>query len=167
METILPKEIKIIRLDSYLQTIKNSLGTGLFRNLFAEVDGKRMDILKNGGLSCPVFVSSILYLHKLCSDIHATVDGTTKDIKAFGWEEVKTPRVGAVLVWESAKTTDHSGDVYPHHQHIGFYVDEESAISNSASVGYPVQHHWTFGLQDNNQPIRKVEKIFWYKKLEK
>ena len=72
-------DVQIILYDSYLHAIKNSVGSNLFRNLYAYVDGKKMDILENGNLSCANFVSSILYSYKLIGGKHATVDGTVRD----------------------------------------------------------------------------------------
>ena len=99
-------KVEIILFDSYFQAIKNSVGSGLFRNLYALVDGSKMDILKNGGLSCPVFLSSILYLFKLSTDVHATVDGTIRDMENFSWQIILKPRPGAVLLWEAKDTEE-------------------------------------------------------------
>ncbi len=56
--TLLPKE-------SYLAMIKNSVGTNMFRNLYATSGGEVQDIVREGELSCAYFVSSILYIFKL------------------------------------------------------------------------------------------------------
>lgn len=153
-------DVKIILYDSYLQAIKNSVGSNLFRNLYAHVDGKRKDVLKNGILSCATFVSSILYLHKLIADTHATVNGTVKDLHKSGWREITTPKKGTVLLWEAVKFKDGS-----FHKHIGFYVNNSKAISNNTRKHRPASHHWTFGVR-SGKPVRKVEKIFWHKRLE-
>lgn len=95
-----PKKQKVepILIDTYLGAIKNSIGSKMFRNLYAKVDGKKVDITKNGNLSCAVFVSSILFLFKLIKGVHATVNGTIRDLKESGWIETKTPEIGCVLV---------------------------------------------------------------------
>lgn len=165
----MPK-VEILIFDSYFQAIQNSKGSNLFRNLFAEVDGQRMDICKDGGLSCPVFVSSILILYGLAQGPprgpHANVMSVVKNMEDSGWYKIKRPRRGAVLVWEAKDTKDPSGDVYPSHLHLGFYVGEDKAISNSSKVGQPIEHHWTYGTKDG-KPIRKVIAIYWHDKLGK
>lgn len=127
----------------------------MFRNLYAEIDDKETDILKNGSLSCSVFASSVLYLNKLIKDVHAQTYSTEKDMIQSGWVEIKDLRPGAVLVWE--KKDGKSG--MPHN-HIGFYIGDKMAISNnSRGTGFPWKHHYTY----NN--TRKIEKIYWHPEL--
>lgn len=159
-------DVKIVLNKSYIKAIKNSVGSNLFRNLYAYVDGKKIDMTKDGSLSCSRFVSSILYLFKLCNDVHVTVDGAVKDMELAQWKKIEKPRPGAVLVWEEKETIDQDGDVYPHHRHIGFYIEKNKAISTPFKKGQPILHHWTYGIK-NGQPVRKVEQIFWNKKLDK
>ncbi len=140
---------------SYVSTIKNSIGSNLFQNLYATVDGKEVDITTNGNLSCAYYASSILLIFKLIKSVHATVDGTVRDLKEFGWVEIKEPKIGAVLVWEKV---DFGNKQY--HKHIGFYIGEEKAISNDQEKGCPNEHDWQFNGK------RKIEAIFWNPKLE-
>ena len=168
----MPKlKVEILLFDSYFQAIKNSIGSDLFRNLFALVDGKKIDICKNGGLSCPVFASSILVLYGLIEGPpkgpHANVGSVVKNMKNSGWKKIKVPRPGAVIVWEAKETEDPAGDVYASHCHLGFYIGDEKAISNSSRIGQPIEHHWTYGTTQNGQPFRKVVAIYWHDKLEK
>ena len=149
-----PKVFPLLR-DSYLAVIDNSVGSSLFRNLYAEVDGEKKDIMDNGDLSCAFFTSSILALFKLVKETHATVDGTVRDLQESGWKIIKEPKIGAVLVWEKADFTNDGL-----HKHVGFYVENEKAISNSSKEKSPTKHHWTFNGE------RKVEMIFWNEKLE-
>lgn len=155
-----PLDVKVILKESYIKAIKNSVGSNLFRNFYAFINGKKKDILENGVLSCAAFTSSILYLFKLTTDTHATVKGTVADLEKSGWVQTKKPREGAVLVWEILKFG--GNDM---HRHIGFYVGKNKAISNSKERGYPILHHWTFGVK-NGRPVRKVEQIFWNKKID-
>ncbi|MDP2945949.1 MAG: hypothetical protein Q8N61_00645 [bacterium] len=160
------KKEKVIPIlfDTYIAFIKNSMGSKIFRNFYAEVNGKRTDILKNGILSCACFVSSLLYLFKLIKDAHATVEGTIRDLQQSGWKSAKggsasggkKPKIGSIIVWEK----NHNS-----HKHIGFYVGNNKAISTSSKNGQPVIHHWTYGVK-KNRPVRKVEAIFWNKKLQ-
>jgi len=150
--------IKILLLDSYLATIKNAVGTKMFRNLFAQVDGKRQDILKNGELSCAAFTSAIPLMFGLIKASHATVSGLITDLENSGWKKITKPRPGAILVWDHK---DFGGET---HQHCGFHIGQDQAISNSTAKGVPAQHHWTYG-QKNGKVGRTVTAIYWHPKL--
>ena len=143
--------------DSYLRIIRNSIGTRLFRNFYAIVDGKKKDILRGGDLSCAYFVSCVLRIFGLIKDIHTTVLGTISDIKKSGWKIVKVPKPGSVLVWEKQKFGQEE------HRHIGFYIGNKKAISNSSVKQNvkrtPVEHSFTFGRK------RSIQAIYWHKKL--
>lgn len=151
------KKQKIVPLifDTYLAVIKNSVGSKLFRNFYAKVNGKRTDIMRNGDLSCAFYVSSVLVLFQMINKIHGTVDSTVLDLKKSGWRIIKKPKIGSVLVWE--KIDFGKNNI---HRHIGFYIGNNKAISNSCESGYPVRHYWTFGGK------RKIEMILWNPKLE-
>lgn len=145
--------------ETYLAVIKNSLKSTLFRNFYAEVEGKKQDIMKGGGLSCAFFVSSILVMFGLVERIHGTVAGAIKDLEKSGWQKIKKPRLGSILIWEAIDFGKNNI-----HKHMGFYIGLNQAISNNSKLKYPVKHHWTFGLK-NNKPKRKVEAIFWNKQF--
>lgn len=165
--------VRIKKLKSLLALIENAVKGGdnyLFRNLFAEEDGKEMDILENGGNSCAVFVSWILYLFNSTLEFekkprwiqytHATVFGTVKDLLASGWQEIDKLKPGAVLVWEKREGAMLEDKNIPK-DHIGFYVGNDEAISNdSKKTGFPVRHNVTYN------GTRKVEKILWHPALE-
>jgi hypothetical protein len=144
--------VKLLKKKNYLAIIENAAKgeNHMFRNLYAEIDGREKDILENGGLSCAVFVSSVLYLHKLIRDLHANVGSTEQDLKKSGWIEIREIKPGAVLVWEKKNG----------HKHVGFYLDNETAISNDSLAGYPRKHHFTY----NN--TRKIEKMYWHKEID-
>lgn len=142
---------------TYLAVINNSQGASLWRNFYAKVNGRETDITQNGNLSCAFFVSTLLVTFSLIKRIHATVKGTIKDLKKSGWRMIKNPRKGSILIWEAKKEDD--GKSY---EHIGFYMGDKTAISNSSRVGKPVLHHWTFGVK-NGAPVRKIKAIFWRK----
>ncbi len=148
-----PAKPKPLIKESYLAAIQNSLGSKLFRNFYAEIDGEKQDIMRGGELSCAFFVSSLATLFGLCSKVHGTVKGATEDLAQSGWTKVKKPKPGAILVWEAL---DFGGES---HQHIGFWVGQDEAISNSTNKRTPAKHHWTF------EGKRKVLAIWWNKKL--
>ena len=154
--------IKILRKKNYLTMIENSLKgpNYLFRNFYVEENGQEKDVLENGGLSCAVVVSSILYL---CNPIlefsgkpkwlnltHANVLSTEKDMQKSGWYEIKDLRLGAVLVWEKKDS----------HKHIGFCIGNNMAVSNDSHTGFPWKHHYTY------DGTRKIEKIYWHLELD-
>lgn len=144
--------VKRLLFETYLATIKNSVGARIFRNFYALIGGKKQDIMKNGKLSCAFFVSSILRIFGLIKDIHGTVDGTVKDLKKSGWKVLRRPKTGSVLVWSKpndSKTT---------HRHIGFYLGNYKAVSNSSTKMVPIVHRSNFNGK------RKIEKVFGFKK---
>ena len=148
------KQITLLLCDTYLAMVKNSVGTKMFRNFYAHADGKRMDVMRNGDLSCAFFVSSVLSTLALGKATHGTVDSTVKDMKQSGWNPSKKLVSGSILVWEEKKR----------HAHIGFYIGNEKAISNSSKKGSPAIHHFTYGVK-NGEPARKIEAIYWHQKL--
>src|SRR3990167_2510191 len=103
--------IKLLR--SLLAVVENSVKGGdnyFFRNLYAEENGKEVDILENGRNSCAVFVSWILYLFNPTLEFlkkpcwiqftHATVYSTERDMVANDWYRIKNLKPGAVVIWE-------------------------------------------------------------------
>lgn len=162
--------------ETYLTLVKNSVGAKTFRNSYAKVDGKKKDILENGGLSCAFFVSSILVICGLVKEIHATVGGTAKDLEKFGWVKMpfdsaqgkKKPEIGSVIVWEAVDfgrgDPRFAKSSRGKHKHIGFYIGKNKAISNHHKKGFPVGHHWTFG-EKNGKEVRMVEAIYWNERL--
>ncbi|MDO8495537.1 MAG: hypothetical protein Q7S32_03380 [bacterium] len=144
---------------NYLNLITNSVGTQMFRNFWAEVEGSTRDVLEDGQLSCASFVSSILVLKGLISGPHAMVVSTIKGMEAAGWVKISELKPGAILLWEKSLIGSHSNN------HIGFYIGDEKAVSNSSEERSPIIHHWTYG-EENGKPKRKVEAIYWHSKLD-
>ena len=167
--------IKIKLLKSLLAVVENSVKGGnnyLFRNLYAEENGKEIDILENGRNACAVLVSWILYLFNPTLEFlkkprwiqftHATVYSTEKDMVANGWYEIKDLRPGAVIILEK-KMGDNGllGKKDVEFMHMGFCVSATEAISNSSKgTGFPWKHHITYN------GTRKIEKIYWHPELD-
>lgn len=145
------ERVKIALFDTYIQTIKNSIGNNLFKNFYAYFNGIKNDIARNGELSCDLYVSGILLLFGLIDRIHGTVDGCIYALEKYRWYRIKKPRIGGVIVWSSKKFRK-SGEI---HKHIGFYIGSGRAISNDTQKHHPTVHHWTYSGK------RKVEKILW------
>ncbi|MFA5927274.1 MAG: hypothetical protein WCT32_04280 [Patescibacteria group bacterium] len=143
-----PKIKKLIK-KSYIASIKNSKGSKIFRNFYATRDGEIFDAASNGDAACAYFVSGILTMFGLIERIHLTVDRTVKDLVASGWKEIKRPKVGSVIVWERLQFDGEE------HKHIGFYIGNRRAISNSSEKKCPVFHDWKFDGK------REVIAILW------
>ena len=155
---------RIKKLKSLLAIVENSVkgDNYLFRNLYADENGKEIDILENGRNSCGVFVSWILLPLELIKRPHATVYATEKDLVASGWYEIKELKPGAVIVWEKRPADDGLlGDKNVNFSHIGFCVSDTEAISNgSKGTGFPWKHHITYN------GTRKIDKIYWHSALD-
>ena len=152
---------------NYLTQIENSVKgeNYLFRNFYVEKDGKIRDVLEDGKNSCAVMVTNILYSFNSMLEfmgkkhwikaIHLTVASTENDLLESGWREISDLRPGAVLIWE--KKDGHDGEP---HNHIGFFMGGEEAISNdSRGTGFPRKNHYTYN------GARKIEKIYWHSAL--
>lgn len=140
-----------------MSSIKNSVGAGTFKNVWCLVDGEKKDVAENGRISCAVFVSAILLMAGLIAKSHATVSSTIKDLLSSGWKELELKNIvpGAIILWEAK---EQAGTV---NKHLGFYIGNKKAISNSYKVGSPQIHDWQY--TDNGG--RKIEKIFWHDRL--
>ena len=123
----------------------------MFRHLYVLDDKKVKDILKNGRLSCAYYVSMVLKMFDLISQPHATVKGALRDMQKNGWRTTRQFKPGNVLVWEEKKFSD--GET---HQHLGFYLGKDKAISNSDQKSVPLVHHLTYGQTKDGQPKRKI-----------
>lgn len=147
---------------SYLKTIENSVGSPLFRNLYFRINNEMVDALDDGDLSCAVFVTSILYLCGLIKGRHTTVKSTLKDMQEFGWYEMKEPRKGALVLWDYMRNEDGTRGT---HQHVGFYIDSETAVSNDSTTRVVARHHLTFGTLSNGNARRSILAYYWNDKL--
>ena len=158
--------VRIKKLKSLLSLVENSIKGGnnyLFRNLYAEEDGKEVDILENGLNSCAVFVSWILLALEMIKKPHSTVFSTEKDMLISGWYQIKELRPGAIIIYEN-RPADRGllGNKDMEFTHIGFYIGNDEVISNdSKGSGFPRRHHVTYN------GTRKIEKIFWHPELDK
>jgi hypothetical protein len=144
--------VELLRHDTYVGLIQNSIGAKLFQNLFAKVNGKKMDILKGGEFSCAFYVSSLLVIAGFMKKPHATVKSTQKDLEASGWKRAARPKYGDILIWEATDTSKM-------HEHIGFYGGADKAISNSDTKHMPVLHHMYYGLK-KGKPNRKITAVY-------
>lgn len=134
---------------NYLSAINNSVDSKLFQNLFAEVSGGEKDLTDAGSMSCALFVSSILMLYHMIEvdkAPHATINGLLQNMKDSGWQQVSEEELnpGDILVWVPIIDVDNK-----EHKHIGFYIGDESAISNSTEKRTPKKHHYKYDGKRN------------------
>lgn len=147
---------------SYLAMIKNSIGTKMFRNLYFKINGRSLDVLENGDLSCAVYVTSILYFLRLVKEPHTSVAGTVEDMKNSGWYKIKKPKPGAVILWDFKKLPNGK---LGNHRHVGFYLNQKEAISNSSKKGRTHKHHINYGHLPNGKVKRDILGFYWHKRL--
>lgn len=127
----------------------------MFQHLWADDGNQKLDLVRDGELSCAIFVSSILKLFDLIGSKHATVDSTIKDMLASGWKEVKLDKIelGDVIVWNILSDKNNQS-----HGHIGFYIGDQKAVSNSRKLRYIVRHGWNYG---GRREIVQVLRWLW------
>ena len=130
------EHIVLLTKKSYFEMIERSIGSPLFRNLYACVGDTEKDILENGNVSCAYYVSCILLIFKLIRAPHAMVEGTLRDMLSYGWYKSDAIQKGCVISWED-KYFIESGKT---RGHIGFYVGNGIAVSNNPVTGTPQKH---------------------------
>ncbi len=151
-------KMEILTYQNYLRTIRTSRGSRMFQRLYVLENNKKKDILKNGQLACAYYVSSILKIFDLISQPHTTVKSTLKDILKNNWRETKKLKPGNILVWQEKKYVN--GQL---HQHLGFYLGNNKAISNSHKKRVPIIHHFTYGQTKTGQAKRKIIQILTHR----
>jgi hypothetical protein len=82
-----------------------------------------------------------LALHGLIDRPHATVQTTLQQLAEAGWQPAQAPIPGAVVLWPA----DQRG-----HEHIGFYLDAQTYMSNASSQRQPTLH--SAQLTDGRRP---------------
>lgn len=152
------QKIEFDLFDTYIATIKNSVGTKVFREMYLFINGKPQEVSKNGRWACATFISSILTMFGLIKERHATMNGLIKDMEKNDWYKIDEPRIGAVIWWD--KTTQSEG-----HEHAGFYIGNKKAISNSWEKKVPIIHGWKSGTT-KKEKSRPIKSIWWHKDLE-
>lgn len=138
---------------TYLQMIRNSVGSQQYRNFYVEsLGGKEFDGLDNGKNSCAFFVSSVLTLFKKVDGVHGTVEATEKDLVRSGWQKVSEGEIlpGDVIIWAAM---EFKGET---HEHIGFSIDKKTAISTSWTKLKVIRHSLHF---DNGRAIKAVYRM--------
>jgi hypothetical protein len=132
-----------LRKKNYLTAIEGVVGSNLFRHIYVvdKADGREFDAVKDGEDACSYMLTGVLALHGLIDGPHATVATTLEKMREAGWHETKDPVWGDIVQWPA-----HNG-----HMHIGFYVDRQTAVSNSTFQKVPIKHHLKMG--DGRMPM--------------
>lgn len=130
--------MKLLLKENFLAMLRASVGTSMYRHLYASVGGRKKDLTEDGNLSCALYVTSLLYHFGLVKGVHATVAGTVRDLEASQWKKVSRARAGDVLVWEPVLQGKEP------HPHIGFSLGGTRALSNDFTRGVPAVHHATY-----------------------
>ena len=147
-------DFSVLTKETYLARITNSVGSHTYRSIFVRKNDTVVDILEEGNLACAHFVSAILQNSGLLPSVHATVAGLEIALQKAGWHKTNTLAVGVVIVWE-ASTAQHG------HPHIGFYIGDNTAISNSSKLKKIVKHNIRFGKEQ-----RGIHTLYTHKTLE-
>ncbi len=126
-----------------LNTIHGVVGSRLFQHLYLlNESGEEVDAYQNGNFSCAYVVSGVLVLNDLINKVHATVAATIVDLEDSGWYKTDKPVAGSIIHWPA------NGNG---HEHLGFYIDEHTAMSNSSEQGMPVLQG--IAMPDGREPI--------------
>lgn len=133
--------------------VQNSVGSKIWQTVWADIDGVKTDVTQGGIKSCAFFVSSILKNFDFIKKTHATVNSTIKDIKESGWTNIKSPKAGAVVVYEGIKFED--GEI---NEHIAICVSDTEAVSNSYIKKVPVIH--SINMEYEGKPRKITEMLY-------
>lgn len=151
-DKIMRAKPRLLLKKNLLSIAKSAVGTKIFRKLYFSIDRKKIDVLRDGNLSCAFFVSSLLKILGLVGETHTTVKGLEEDMARHGWHKINKSKDGAVIIYGPKKFK--SGET---HKHVGVYLGKGFSISNSSKKRLPQIDKWNY---------RPVEKILWHKKLE-
>ena len=141
--------------ETYIAVIRNSVGSTMFSNFYASVDGVKTDVMNDGQTSCAFYVSSVLTMLGLMKRVHATVDATIKDLEESGWSRVRETHSrlvlsgsgGDILVWEAKEI----GGRRSRH----FYIGNGLAVSNNFDTRTPQVH------DDSYNGTREIEAVYF------
>lgn len=160
------KSVKVepLMLESYLAFARGSAGSKIFRSYFAKVNSKKMDITREGLLSCAVHISGILKMFSLIGEMQLTVHRTLDAMERAGWRKIKNLRPGCVIVWaeknaDANRMKKDSKFYATRIRHLGIYLGRGQAVHNDGDKKkVPIIDRWNY---------RPVEKFLWHKKLGK
>jgi len=114
---------------------ENSCGSNFFRNYY--VQGR--DILADGDLSCAWYVSTVLVAVRLIDGVSFKVNGLLHRLdESDQWKKYLLQECslesGDIIVWDPIEFRTNW------HYHVGFYLDDDIAVSNRSISGQPGKH---------------------------
>lgn len=132
--------MEILRKETYLKTIENSVGTRLFNSAFVRYKdtGEVKDIFNDGEYSCAYFVSSLLFLGEMLKKPSATVKSLREDIDADkNWQKVdlNSTQAGDIVFYEKTKFDDGTENA-----HVGFVLNSNEAVSTDYKSKVVARH---------------------------
>lgn len=148
---------------SLVTMARKSAGSRADQNLFFEIDGREVDVLRNGDLSCAVVLSKLLHFFGIVQEPHTFVTGLLKDmVEKSDWRQDFTPdpKEGSVVVWDLKRGK--SGEL---HRHIGLHLGNGEAFSNDDETLVPQIHHETFGVTEDGEPVRHIVETYRHPRL--
>lgn len=154
--------VEPLLLPTYLSLIEASVGTPMFRNFWALVNGKKTDIARGGRVSCSFYVSSILKLFNLTSEVQVTVNRLKRDMEESGWMEIPRPKKGCVVFWlakpaDTGRLKKDKSTYQPMVSHCGFFIGGGMTVNNDGDK--------TMTPQKMPLNYRPVEKYYWHDAL--
>lgn len=143
--------IKLLR-RTLLHMLRASADTGMFQHVYVrrKSDGKELDTMEGGELSCAFYVSGMLAMAGLIDRAHSVVPTVIERMKQANWYEIPTPKPGCVVYWPE----------YEGHEHMGFKLEGDDYISNSLVKRSPQIHQAQ--LPDGRRP----EAYYWHSALD-
>ncbi|MEY3784276.1 MAG: hypothetical protein RLZZ230_598 [Candidatus Parcubacteria bacterium] len=147
--------LEILKYDTYLSIINNSVGSRLFNSFIvrSRETGDTEDILKDGEYACAFFVSSVLTLVQAIDKPTTTESGLERKLTEDNrWFEVTLEEVeaGDVVFYEDTTLMDGSTET-----HVGFALDDNQAVSISDKLRLVTKHDLRL------MPIKKLYRHIW------
>lgn len=156
-------KVEPLILPSYLAIIESSVGSPMFRTFFAKVNGKKMDVLRGGRVSCSFYTSSILKLFNLTQEVQITITRLKLDMEKSGWYEISRPKKGCVVFWKEKpadvnRMKKDTGVYQAQVKHCGFFIGNGVCVSNGGDdTMAPWKHAITY---------RPIEIYMWHDALD-
>lgn len=122
-------------LKTYLAVIKRSVGSPMFQEFYASVNGKPTEVTRGGNVSCSWYLTAILKMFSLVDTVQITVHRALDEMERHGWKQIPRPRTGCVVLW-AAKPADPKRmkkDKNTYNaliRHLGFYIGGGQTVTN-------------------------------------
>jgi hypothetical protein len=134
-----PKEGTLALEKQLIFFLESSIGKTFWQRWYIHYEKEESirDVVGGGNLSCAFFVSSLLTLLSLLKkpQVHTFVSTLIESIEESGWEKTHTPLPLSIVYWGEKK-----GESGKMHQHIGFILNEKTAVSMQSTTGTPQKH---------------------------